>query len=76
MNKRTELYMVTLWNKSKIVVSIKTEDYDHLSIGDKKRKIVSDLNEKFQADGFVLFVKFYGYADVEVKDQYLKHKQS
>lgn len=75
MNRRTELYMVTLWNNSKMVVSILPECYDHLSIGDKRRKIVSDLNEKFQANGFVLFARFYGYADVEVKDPYLKHRQ-
>ena len=70
MNIKTELYMVSLWNKGKIVVSVKPEDYDHLCLGDKKRKIVKDLNEKFGDSDFVEFIRFYGYADVEVKDQY------
>ena len=75
MTRRTELYMATLWNGTKIVVSIKPELYDNLRLGDKKRKIVADLNAKCGDSDFVAFVKFYGYAEVEVKDQYLKHKE-
>lgn len=74
MKKNLELYLATLWNNNRIVVSIKPEDYDDLPIGEKKRKIVAELNEKFQTVNFVKYVKFYGNADVEIKDQFLKHK--
>ena len=74
MKKDLELYLATLWNDSKIVVSIDPKDYTNMGIGDKRRKITSDLNNKFQAVDFVKYVKFYGYADVDVKDQVLKNK--
>lgn len=71
---KTELYLVTLHNDEKIVVSIKPQDYVNMGIGDKRRQIVFDLNEKFQMLNFVKYVKFYGYADVDVRDQYLRDK--
>ena len=74
MKRKFELYLATLWNNNRIVVSIKPEDYNNMAIGEKKRKIVAELNEKFQTANFVKYVKFYGYADVEIKDQFLKHK--
>lgn len=72
MKKRTELYLALLDTKKRIVVSIDKE-YD-MPLGEKKRAIIRDLNEKFGSDT-VKYVSFYGYADVELKDQFLKNKK-
>ena len=75
MKQNLELYLVTLWNDNKIVVSIKPSDYTNMGIGDKRRKIAKDLNDNFQIVDFVKFVKFYGYADVDVKDQIFNNRR-
>ena len=74
MKKNLELYLATLWNDNKIVVSIDPKYYTNMGIGEKRRKVTSDLNDKFQVVDFVKYVKFYGYADVDVKDQVFKNK--
>lgn len=73
MDKRTELYLATLATKKRIVVSIDKE-YD-MPIGEKKKAIIKDLNAKLGAE-IVQFVTFYGYADVKIKDGFLKHKRN
>ena len=70
----SELYLATLTTGARIVVSIKSEDYQHLSIGDKKRQIVDDLNKKLGTD-IVIGVKYYGLANITLKDQFARHKE-
>ena len=67
MDKKQELYMATLYNDKKIIVAIKPEDYDDMPIGDKRRQIVFDLNEKFGHIGFVKYVKFVGNTEEDLK---------
>ena len=67
MEKKQELYMATLYNNKKIIVAIKPENYDDMPIGDKRRQIIFDLNEKFGHINFVKFVKFVGNADKDLK---------
>ena len=57
-----ELYVAKLKTGRRIVV-VPDETGWELSIGDKKRKIVEDLNKKL--DGLVKSVYFYGYADID-----------
>ena len=66
MEKKQELYMATLYNNNKIIVAIKPENYDDMPIGDKRRQIIFDLNEKFGHINFVKHVRFVGYAESEL----------
>lgn len=72
MEKKTELYLVSLTTGKRIVVSI--DKFYDVPIGEKKRIIVKELNEKLGAE-IVRRVSFYGFADVDVKDKFMKHKK-
>jgi len=75
MEKITELYLALLTTGKRVVFSIK-DDYDgSQGIGEKKRRIIRELNEKLGAD-LVVKVSFYGYADVDIKDKFLKKKNT
>ena len=67
MEKKQELYMTTLYNDNKIIVAIKPEDYNDMPIGDKRRQIIFDLNEKFGHINFVKYVRFVGNTESDLK---------
>lgn len=67
MEKKQELYMATLYNDNKIIVAIKPENYNDMPIGDKRRQIIFDLNEKFGHINFVKYVRFVGNTESDLK---------
>lgn len=68
MNEKLELYLVTLWNDNKIVVTVKPKAYEDVGgISEKKKLLKRDLNKKFGVEHFVKFVKFYGFADADIR---------
>lgn len=75
MENRDQLYLATTVTDRKIVVLIKNSRYERLCIGAKKRRIVRELNEKLGGE-FIKYVKFYGYADVDNRERFLKRPES
>ena len=69
MEKITELYLALLTTGKRVVFLIE-DDYDGSEgISEKKKRIVNGLNKKFGID-LIVSVKFYGYADADIKQQY------
>ena len=69
MGKITELYLALLTTGEHVVFSIEN-DYDgSAGISEKKKRIVNGLNKKLGID-LIVSVKFYGYADADIKHQY------
>lgn len=74
MQKITELYLALLTTGKRVVFSIE-DDYDgSQGISEKKKRIIRTLNEKLGSD-LVVSISFYGYADVDVKDKFIKKKK-
>jgi len=74
MQKITELYLALLTTGKRVVFSIE-DDYDgSQGISEKKKRIIRTLNEKLGSD-LVVSIAFYGYADVDVKDKFIKKKK-
>ena len=73
MQKITELYLAFLTTGRRVVFSIE-DDYDgSQGISEKKKRIIRTLNEKLGSD-LVVSIVFYDYADVDVKDKFLRKK--
>ena len=74
MQKITELYLAFLTTGRRVVFSIEDDYNVNEGISQKKKRIIRTLNEKLGSD-FVVSIVFYGYADVDVKDKFIKKKK-
>jgi hypothetical protein len=73
MQKITELYLAFLTIGRRVVFSIEDDYNVNEGISQKKKMIIRTLNEKLGSD-LVVSIVFYGYADVDVKDKFLRKK--
>jgi hypothetical protein len=73
MQKITELYLAFLTTGRRVVFSIEDDYNVNEGISQKKKRIIRTLNEKLGSD-LVVSIVFYGYADVDVKDKFLRKK--
>jgi hypothetical protein len=74
MQKITELYLAFLTTGRRVVFSIEDDYNVNEGISQKKKRIIRTLNEKLGSD-LVVSIVFYGYADVDVKDKFIKKKK-
>jgi hypothetical protein len=74
MQKITELYLAFLTTGRRVVFSIEDDYNVNEGISQKKKRIIRTLNEKLGSD-LVVSIAFYGYADVDVKDKFIKKKK-
>jgi hypothetical protein len=74
MQKITELYLAFLTTGRRVVFSIEDDYNVNEGISQKKKRIIKTLNEKLGSD-LVVSIVFYGYADVDVKDKFIKKKK-
>jgi hypothetical protein len=74
MQKITELYLAFLTTGRRVVFSIEDDYNVNEGISQKKKRIIRTLNEKLGSD-LVVSIVFYGYADVDVKDKFLRKKK-
>lgn len=74
MQKITELYLAFLATGRRVVFSIEDDYNVNDGISQKKKRIIRTLNEKLGSD-LVVSIVFYGYADVDVKDKFLRKKR-
>lgn len=74
MQNITELYLAFLTTGRRVVFSIEDDYNVNEGIRQKKKRIIRTLNEKLGSD-LVVSIVFYGYADVDVKDKFIKKKK-
>ena len=73
INQKKQMYLVTLTNGNRLLVTVKDEAKYDAPLSQKKNMIIQDLNETFGLP-IVVSVKFYGYAKVTKSNNYVQKR--